>query len=401
MLNDALIRALKPKEKMYRRSDGGGLFIQVETNGSKKWRIAYRFAGKQRLLGGGKYPVVGLADARRWRDEVKSQLADGRDPSSVRQQKKAEQRRASENSFETVARSWMASREHMLTPKYADQIKTRLEADVFPEIGRMPIDEVTGPILLTMLRKIERRGAVEMSHRVRAHCSQIFKFGIAEGRALRDPAHDVQPAQKRPAPVRHRTRVAPNDMGAFLVKLRGDEGAELTHLALKFTILTWVRTQETRFAQWKEFENLGGKEPLWRLPADRMKMRTEHVVPLSRQAVLLLERARVIGSKSKWVFPVPGTNTGVISENRMLDTLYRMGLRGKATVHGFRGTASTWANETLRYHPDVIELALAHVERNEVRSAYNAAQYLPARRGMLQDWADWLDDQEMIAEVLG
>ena len=401
MLTDAKIRAMKPDDRVYRRADGGGLLIQVEPNGSKKWRIAYRFAGKQKLLAGGKYPAVGLADARTWRESVKATLARGEDPSVVRQREMLEAKTSRDNSFELVARDWIASRQHSLAERYAGQVVVRLEADVFPVIGATPIRDITGPMILTMLRKVEQRGTYYSAHRLRAYCSQIFKFAIAEGRAQHDPARDVQPAQRAKRQTVHRARIAPDKMGDFLVRLRQDEGSELTHLALRFTLLTWVRTTETRFAQWSEFENLEGSEPLWRIPAERMKMRSEHVVTLSRQAVELLKRAKHLAGKSAWVFPVPGTKKGVISENRMLDVLYRMGLRGKATVHGFRGTASTWANESLNYHPDVIEMALAHIERNDVRAAYNAAKHMVARRKMLQDWADWLDGEEIKAEILG
>ena len=189
-------------------------------------------------------------------------------------------------------------------------------------------------------------------------------------------------------------------MGDFLAALKKDEADEVTHWALRFTILTWARTQETRFAKWSEFEGGFGSAMLWRIPRERMKMKREHLVPLPRQAAEILKLLKRRAGNSEWVFPL-ATKTGVISENRMLDVLYRMGLRGKATVHGFRGTASTWANETERYSSDAIELALAHGEKNEIRGAYNSAQLLSARRQMLQDWADWLDTQELAAELLG
>jgi len=396
MLNDMALRNLQPAEKPYRRADGGGLFIQVEKGGSKLWRIAYRFRGKQKLLSGGPYPAVGLSAARRWRDDVKEQLARGEDPSAVRRAQKV----ATDNSFEKIARAWFASRDGVVSERYNRITLNRFEKDVFPVIGDTPIDEVDGPVLLDMLRKIETRGARDLAHRLRVVCGQVFKFAIASGLARYDPACDLAPAMKPKAVVQHRAKIMPSDMGAFLAKLKTERADEMTHLSLRLTILTWARTQEVRFAQWNEFEDLSGRAPLWRIPAERMKMSRAHLIPLSQPAVDIVKRLRKMSPESEWLFPLK-SKTGVISENRMLDMLYRMGLRGKATVHGFRGTASTWANETQKYHSDVIELALAHVEKNDVRAAYNAAQLLAPRREMLQEWADWLEEQEMMAEVLG
>lgn len=397
MLSDAQLRTLKPKDKMYRKADGGGLMIQVETSGSKLWRIAYRIDKKQRMLSGGKYPAVTLAAARAWRDEVKATLARGEDPGAVR---KAESAPPIDNSFETVARAWLSNRALVLDPKYQKRLEGRFEQDVFKAIGKKAVPDITKADILDMLRRIEARGAIETSHRIRTYCSHVFEFADAEGHKNDNPTLGITAAQKQRPAVVHRAKVQPKDMGAFLVKLREDEAVELTHLAIHFTLLTWSRTVETRFASVAEIENLGGSEPLWRIPADRMKMRNEHLVPLSRQTVEIVKRLREINPRSHWLFPVPESRSGVISENRMLDTMYRMGLRGKATIHGFRGTASTWANETLKYHPDVTELALSHVPSG-VRATYNSALYLAPRRVLLQDWADWLDVQAMQADVLG
>lgn len=408
MLTDVAIRAMKPGDKPYKKADSGGLFILVQPNGNKLWRLAYRFHGKQKLLSGGNYPLAGLSDARKWRDAAKAQLLAGIDPSAARRDERRAAKAAAGSSFETVARAWMEARRPSWAARYAAQIKTRLELDVFPEIGAVPIAKVDPQMLLDALRKIEKRGAIEMAHRVRNYCGEIFRYGIAEEKCRSDPSRDIKPAMKQPAPVQHRAKIGAAELPTFFERLNRDEGERMSHLALRWTILTMVRTQETRFAEWREFEGLDGSEPLWRIPAARMKMRSEHLVPLSRQAVVLLGEIRDNNPYLKagdarlgrYLFPVGGSKTGTISENRMLDILYRQGYRGKATVHGFRGLASTVLNESGRFQPDWIEMQLAHAARG-VRAAYNSAQYLGHRREMLQWWADFLEQEELTGRLFG
>jgi len=406
MLSDISIKALKPKEKNYKKSDGGGLHLLVKASGAKLWRIAYRFDEKQKLLSGGIYPATGLADARAWRADVKQLLAKGLDPGEVLKAKKRSAKAAKEFTFEKVARDWLAGIRPQWSDRYAALVIGRFEADVFPAIGHYQINKLDGPTVRAMLKAVENRGAVEFAHRIRAHCSNVFSFAIAEGKASSDPTAGLAAAQPKPKPVVHRPRVKASEMPDFFRRLGEDEGHELTHLALRWTLLTIVRTQETRFGLKDELEGLKGVAPQWRIPPERMKMKNEHIVPLSRQAVALLPRIFELSGGSKYLFPVPGTKKGVISENRMLDCMYRMGYRGKATVHGFRGLASTVLNEATRFDgedpvrrwdSDWIERQLAHVEENDVRGAYNAAEWIGPRRRMLQWWADWLDTQERAA----
>lgn len=401
MLTDTAIKALKTTQKNLKKADSGGLFLLVQPNGSKLWRLAYRFDGKQKLLAGGSYPTVSLAAARKWRDNAKAQLSAGRDPSIVRRDEKRAARLVTENSFEEVGREWLRAREASWTPRYAKLVEGRLEADIFPVIGASEIASISPPALLDAIRGIEKRGSFEMAHRVKNHCGEIFRFGIAEQKCTSDPSRDIAAAMKRPAPVKHRAKVEAKDLPAFFAKLNADQGERLSHLALRWTILTMVRTQETRFAQWIEFEGLDTAEPLWRIPADRMKMRSEHLVPLPPQAITLLHEIREANpfrdgfheQLKTALFPVAYSRSNVISENRMLDIMYRMGLRGKATVHGFRGLASTVLNESGLFEPDWIELQLAHVPRG-VRAAYNAARYLRQRRAMIEWWVDYLEDAD-------
>ena len=401
MLSDASIRSLKAGPKPSKYADGGGLFILVNPDGKKHRRLTYRFAGKQKLLSGGPYPIVKLADARRWRDEAKGHLLEGRDPSTIRKAEKKALAAEGQDLFEIVAREWLHTRSRVWSERYARITTARLEQDIFPMLSSVPIADIDPVMLLTELRKIEQRGSVEMAHRIRNHVGEVFRYGIATQRCRSDPSRDIAPAMMRPAPVKHHAKVHARDLPEFFAKLTLDDGTRMSHLALRWTILTMVRTQETRFAAWSEFEGLDGNQPLWRITPERMKMRSEHIVPLSRQAVALLKEIeavnvfRTAGNErlGKFLFPVATSKSNVISENRMLDILYRMGLRGKATVHGFRGLASTVLNESGEFEPDWIEVQLAHVARG-VRAAYNSARYLAYRRSMMQWWADYLERAE-------
>lgn len=401
MLSDAAIRSLRAEAKPLKKADGGGLFILVMPDGGKHWRLAYRFAGKQKLLSGGPYPVVKLSEARKWRDEAKAHLIAGCDPSEVRKAAKKALTAASESAFEKVAREWLQSRACAWSERYLRITQNRLEQDIFPHIGSIPVAEIDPPMLLAALRTIEARGSIDMAHRVRNIVGEVFRYAIATERCRSDPSRDIGPAMMRPAPVQHRAKVEARDLPDFFAKLARDEGTRMSHLALRWTMLTMVRTQETRFATWEEIEGLDGDQPLWRIPPDRMKMRTEHIVPLARQAVALLKEIEAINHfraarnvrLGRFLFPVATSKTNTISENRMLDIMYRMGLRGKATVHGFRGLASTVLNESGQFEPDWIEVQLAHVARG-VRAAYNSARYLTHRRAMMQWWADYLEQAE-------
>lgn len=257
MLTNIAIKALKPASKPYKKSDGGGLFILVQPNGGKTWRFAYRFDGKQKLLSGGPFPKTTLLDARSWRDMMKHQLALGMDPSQERKNAKARAADGpveSNNTFEHVAREWLETRTLAWTPRYAALVSGRLEADIFPVIGKMDISTITPRLMLEAVRKIEARGAIEMAHRVKNHCSEIFRYAIPEGRCESDPCRDLTPAMTKARPVKHRPKVAAKDLPAFFMKLNADGAERMSHLALRWTILTMVRTQETRFAEWDEFE---------------------------------------------------------------------------------------------------------------------------------------------------
>ncbi|WP_324698945.1 tyrosine-type recombinase/integrase [Novosphingobium sp. RL4] len=407
MLTDVALKALKPREKAYKQSDSGGLFLVIHPTGRKSWQLAYRVESKQKFASGGSYPDVSLKQARDWRDTIKAQLTLGMQPTAKPDPDgyriSAPVVVAPSETFEQVAREWYAKRLPGWTPRYAGVIMRRLEADIFPYVGREAIAAITPRQMLEAFRAIETRGAVEMAHRVKNHCSEVFRYAIPDGRCVSDPCRDLAPGMGRPKPVQHLSKVAAKDLPAFFAKLNLDQGDRMSHLALRWTMLTMVRTQETRFAEWSEFEDLDGEEPIWRIPSDRMKMRSEHLVPLPPQAVELLKEIRrrnvylAAGNMQlgKYLFPVANSKTQTISENRMLDIMYRIGLRGKATVHGFRGLASTVLNESGLFEPDWIEHQLAHVSRG-VRAAYNSARYLSHRRKMMIWWANYLEYAENV-----
>lgn len=379
-------------------SDAGGLYLELAPSGGKWWRLAYRYGGQRKLLSLGTYPTISLATARQRRGDAKRLLADGIDPSAHRQAAKREAAGRAANSFDAVAREWYAKQLHTWVPSHASDVLRRLEANLFPAIGDKPIAEITAPLVLSAVRKIEHRGAHDLAHRVLQVASQIFRYGVATGRCERDPARDLRGALT-PHVKQNQAAVTPEEFPELLHAI--DDyfpklGDKLTALALRMVALTFVRTGELIGATWDEFDLDGA---VWTIPAERMKMRSEHVVPLSKQTLAMLRELQSIGGGSRYVFP--GRNPDkAMSNNTMLFALYRLGYKGKMTGHGFRSVASTILNETGRFRPDVIERQLAHCERNAVRGAYNRAEYLPERRKMMQAWADMLDSMLKVAQVI-
>lgn len=386
-LTDVKCRSAKGKASTYKLSDGGGMHLLVKADGAKYWRLAYRWHGKQKTLALGVYPAVGLAEARAARDDAKRSLAAGLDPSVVKRDRKRAAKVAAGHSFEAVAREWHENWKGVRTPYYAGQILRRLETDVFPAIGPRPIADIESPELLDMLRKVEKRGVHETARRLKQLVGQVFRFAIVTGRAKRDPSADLKDALRAVGEPRRHKAMPLQELPTFLRQLETYSGEQQTKLALKLVTLTFLRTTELRAGTWNELENFDEETAQWRIPAERMKMRLEHIVPLSRQAVTVLRQLRALSGSSSHIFPSPGKG-GCMSSNTMLYALYRMGYHGRATTHGFRAVASTILNESNLFNRDWIERQLAHVERSEVRRAYNAAEWMPDRRRMMQWWAD-------------
>jgi len=334
----------------------------------------------------GVYPEVALADARDRRADAKRLLAAGNDPGETKKQAKQLTTLRSANTFEVIAREWYSQRRHGWTPKYAAMVLDRLERHILPRLSDRPIANLSAPEVLSVLRIVEAKGALEMAQRVMQMCGQIFMYAIATGRAERNPVTDLRGALKTPV-VKHRAYLKEMELPTYLKKLAAYDGYPQTKLALQLLILTFVRTTELRAARWEEID---WDKAEWRIPAERMKMKETHIVPLSRQTVAVLREIQKHSGEFQYVFPNLHNPAKFMSENTMLYALYRMGYHSHTTAHGFRSTASTILNEH-GYRPDVIERQLAHTERNAVRAAYNHAEYLPDRRKMMQWWADYLD----------
>ena len=383
-LTDVEIRKAKPKPKPQKLFDGEGLFLLLTPKGSRLWRFKYRFASREKLISLGGYPEISLKMARERCVEARRLVATGVDPSARRQAERSTQSEV----FEALAREWLELQAKSHDARTSEKKKGRFEAFVFPYLGRMPITDIKAPDLLALLRRIEVRGKHETAHRVRSECGAVFRYAIATGRAERDISADLRGAL---APVVTRNFPAITDpvrIGELMRAIYSYRGHEPTEFALKLLPLTFVRPGELRLAQWSEF-NLEAAE--WRIPAARMKMREQHIVPLSTQAVALLKELQPLTGPTGYVFPSVRTRRRAISDNTLNAALRRLGFTGDEMVsHGFRSMASTCLNEQ-GWHPDLIELQLAHAERNEVRSAYNRAQRLEERRKMMQAWSDYLD----------
>jgi integrase len=390
-LTDTRIRSAKSKAKPFKLSDGGGLYVIITRDEARYWRMDYRFAGKRRTLAIGVYPTVTLAAARTRREEARALLAKNIDPSAAKKAAKLAAKLAHENTFDAVAREWLGKQQRRLAPKYSALLLARLEADIFPQIGARPVTDIDAPELLKALKKVEKRGVIETAQRLRQTCGQVFRYAIATGRAKSDPSAALRGALGTAGRPRGHKAMALGEMPNFLRALEVYDGEPRTRLALQLMVLTFARTTELRAAKWPEFENLDGNEPLWRIPAERMKRKCEHIVPLAPQALTILRELRMLpGSHSSpYVFPSP-SREGFMSNNTMLYALYRMGYHGRATVHGFRAMASTALNE-MGFRSDVIERQLAHQQHNAVRAAYNRAEYLTDRRAMMSQWADYLE----------
>lgn len=395
-LTDAACRNAKGRPKAYKLADAGGLYLSVTPKGSRLWRLKYRFEGREKKLSFGPYPLVDLATARAKRDAAKLVLLDGRDPGSD-----LPADGPAEETFRQIAAEWLRGKATNLAPNYEIRTQRQLNKDIYPfkgdgmtkPFGDLLMAQITPKIVLDMVRAIEKRGAISMARRARRHVSEVFGYAIASSRAERDPAQDMKRAMLPEPRVKHQAKMPESELPRFFGRLKDYDGAPITRLSIELLIRTWVRTKELRFAEWSEIDG-----DLWRIPAERMKMSRDHLVPLTPQALGLLDQLRVEGRGSRWI--VPGV-AGPMSENTMLFSLYRMGYHSRATIHGFRGTASTICNESGLFNKDWIERQLAHVPGDGVRSAYNAAEYLGPRRKMLEWFSDLIDAKMELSDLIG
>lgn len=396
-LTDTAVRKAKPNPKPYKLADERGMYLEVMPNGSKYWRMKYRHSGKEKRLALGVYPDVSLADARDRRDQARKQLANGVDPGAAKQAAKRTAKAETQDSFEALAREWFAKYSPSWAAGHSEKIIRRFERDIFPWIGSRPIAQITAPDLLAVLRRIESRGAIDTAHRAHQNCGQVFRYAVATGRAERDPSGDLRGALS-PSRKRHHASITDSkEIGALMRAIDSYQGSFVTKCALRLAPRLFVRPGELRKAEWSEFD-LDNSE--WRIPAEKMKMRVPHIVPLSAQALAVLRELYALTGDGQYAFPGARSSTRPMSENTVNGALRRLGYgKEDLTGHGFRSMASTLLNEQ-GWHRDAIERQLAHAERDSVRAAYNYAEHLPERRKMMQHWADYLDALASGAKVV-
>jgi integrase len=386
-LTDIAIRRAKPGAKPIKLFDERGLFLLVTRTGGKWWRFKYRFNGKENLLSLGVYPDLSLKDARERRDTCRKLLTDGIDPSEHRKAQKLSRADRAANSFEVVAREWFAKYSATWAPNHGNRILRRFERDLFPWIGTRPIAEVTAPELLAVMRRIERRGALETAHRALSNCGQVFRYAVATGRAERDPSHDLRGALPPVKGEHFAATTDPKRLGELLRMMDGYQGTFTVSCALRLAPLVFVRPGELRKAEWADID-LDAAE--WRYTVT--KTNTPHVVPLSKQAVGILRELHLLTGRGRLVFPGARSNERPMSDNAILAAMRRMGIdKNEMSGHGFRAVARTILDEVLGVRPDFIEHQLAHAVRDPNGRAYNRTAHLAERRKMMQTWADYLD----------
>jgi len=388
-LTDTAVRAGKATDKPRRLADERGLYVLLHPNGAKYWRLKYRFAGKQKTLALGVYPEITLKEARERRDQARKLLANGADPGEVKKAAKLAATEVTENCFRNVALEWISKQSTRWSEGHARRVEKSLGDHILPSLGDRPVGEITAQELLGVLRVVEGRGTHETAMRLLQRCDAVFRYGVVTGRCERSPAGDLKGALTPPKRENY-AALGEADLPELFTKLAEYDGHIQTRFAIRLLMLTCVCTGELRQAEWEEFA-LDGESPTWRIPAARMKMRSEHVVPLSRQAVAVLRELHPLTGGGRLVLPGQTNTDKPMSENTVLFALYRMGYHSRATGHGFRSTFSTIANESGKWSADAIERQLAHAERNQVRAAYHRSEYLAERRKMMRWWGSYLE----------
>lgn len=387
-LTGTSIRRCKIKEKPYKVADGGGLYLWVTPAGGRFWRWTYRFDRKQKVMALGSYPEISLARARERHAAERRVLAEGLDPMVQRKASQTLEKLAMESSFAAIAQKWIEHWQHGKSVRHVDSTRRRVASNIVPHIGARPIAEIEAPELVVMVKAIEIRGARDIAKRTLETTGQVFRFAIAHGYAKRNPAAEIRPRDVLTTSRKvNYARIDVKELPELLRQIEIYPGRHVTRLAIKLLALTFVRTSELIAARWSEFDL---ERRRWDIPAERMKMRTPHVVPLSRQAIEVLEMLRSLRQAGDLLFPGERSQARSMSNNTILKGLERMGFKGRMTGHGFRGLASTILHEQ-GYAHEHIELQLAHSQRNAVSAAYNHALYLQPRARMMQDWADFLD----------
>ena len=394
-LTELGIKKSKSVIKEKKLFDGQGLYLLLHPNGSKYWRIKYRFLGKEKVLALGVWPNISLTAARKMRNEAKIILNSGQDPNVVKNNILLSKQVDQLNTFKAVADEWLLTKEQEWKQNNFQDVKRAIENHLYPDLGHRPLSEITSAELLLVLKKIEGQGKYEATRRARQKCEAIFRYANLSQRCENNPASNLKGALASPKKKKFNA-LNPEELPEFLIKLNEYNGSIITKLALRLVLYTLARTAEIRFATWNEFD-LESSEPLWRVPKERMKMGIEHHVPLSSQSLRVIKQVRKYSEGDHYVFHQINNPNKPMSENTMLYAIYRMGYRSHATVHGFRATISTLLNEN-EYNPDVIERLLSHQEKNKVRDSYNRAEYLPQRKKYLQWLGDYLDKIDIVSD---
>lgn len=383
------VKQAKPRDKQYKMTDGGGMYLLVTTSGSRYWRYNYRFAGKRKTLSIGVYPEISLADARKLHQEAREKLAKGIDPGEVKKVEKLTRHLAAAESFEAIGREWFAQNMDGKSKSYLDRTLRILEKDLYPVIGSRPIANVTAPELLAALRRIEARGAIDIAHRAKQTAGKIFRYGVATGRAERDPSQDLTGALKARNKKHHASITDPKEVGKLLVAIDGFEGTLVVKTALKLSPLLFQRPGEIRHMEWSEID---WEQKRWEIPSEKMKMRLPHIVPLCSQAIELLTELHKLTGRGKYVFPSARGASRPLSENGVRTALRTIGYTNEQiSPHGFRAMARTILDEVLGYRVDWIEHQLAHAVKDSNGRAYNRTSHLAQRIEMMQGWGDYLD----------
>lgn len=395
-LTDTAIRNIKPGVKSIKLFDERGLYLEVSPSGGKWWRLKYRFDNKEKRISLGVYPDISLKDARDRRDEARKLLANGVDPSENRKAIKSTRMDRAANSFEVVGREWFAKYSPTWASNHGVRIIRRFERDIFPWIGGKPIAEITAPELLSVIRRIENRGALETAHRALSNCGQVFRYAVATGRAERDPSGDLRGALPPVKGTHFAAATDPKRVAEILRAMDGYEGTLTVRCALRLAPLVFVRPGELRNAEWT---NIDFEAAEWRYLVT--KTNTQHIVPLSRQAVEILLELQPLTGNSRFVFPSARSHQRPMSDNAILAAMRRLGIdKEEMSGHGFRAVARTILDEVLGVRPDFIEHQLAHAVRDPNGRAYNRTAHLPERRKMMQQWADYLDKLKVGAEII-
>ena len=403
LLTELSIKQSKPKEKQYKITDGEGMYLRIHPNGSKYWQLQYWFEGKQKIISLGIWPEVSLKQAREKRYEAKKKLKEDKNTAWKDLQSFEEagthQEKVNFTTFQNVFQEWFSRQSKNWTERHSRGVESNLKMYVLPDLGEIPIADISRQDVIAVLRKIEAKGKYETCYRIRQKLEAIFSFAEIEGHCSTNPAKGLQQILTKPQP-KFQNSIPISELPEFLQKIDADKAtAPSTALAMKFIILTFVRTSELRFADWQEFE-IDSTDPLWVIPAERMKMRKTHHVPLSRQVVSILKEMQQYSGPEGYVFPQLYNRKKPMSENTLLYFSNRLGYAGRNTIHGFRSLASTVLNESRKWHPDVIERQLAHQESNKVRSAYNRAEHLDERRKMMEWWSDYIESLMFTSDLI-